>query len=92
MITDNCTIDVKPYQIDIPEQDITDLKSLLKASRITRGLWDNSGKSSETKSSDYGIKREWLERARDAWLEYDWYVYPPPPACADSWTSIQHYY
>jgi microsomal epoxide hydrolase len=72
MLTDKCTLDVKPFRIDIPQQDIDDLHTLLKVSRITRPLWENQGKSSEVNRLDYGVKREWLARARDAWLAYDW--------------------
>lgn len=74
MLTPDCTLDVKPYRIDVPQQDIDDLHTALRVGRITRSLWENSGDSSQTKGLDYGVKREWLIRARDAWLQYDWYV------------------
>ena len=82
MLADACTLNVKPYKINIPKGDIDDLHTALKVGRITRQLWENSGDSSQTNKADYGIKREWLIRARDAWLAYDWCV--PCPRSADA--------
>jgi hypothetical protein len=62
-------LDVKPFTVAIPDADIAELKSLLKASRL--------GPSTPTNSNPFdhslGVSMDWLKTAKQAWeTSFDW--------------------
>lgn len=62
------TLNVKPFNVNIEEQRIQDLKQLLKLSPIAAANFENSSNGRR-----YGIEREWLITAKDYWLNgFDW--------------------
>lgn len=64
------TIPIKPFTYSVPDNELDELKTLLKSSRLTKKGYENS-----TKEIYLGVKRDWVEEARRYWLgEYDWYV------------------
>lgn len=63
-------IEVKPYKASVPQQDLEDLKAILKLTRIPGKTFENSQPHRE----DYGVTRDWFIDARDKWLGFDWYV------------------
>jgi len=66
------TIEVKPFEVSIPQKDLDDLKVILKHTRIPKETFENSKSNPE----DYGVSREWFIKAREAWMGFDWYVLP----------------
>jgi microsomal epoxide hydrolase len=62
------SIKVEPYTVSIPDQEIEDLKVILKHTRIPKETFENKC----THTEDYGVTRGWFIQARDAWLEFDW--------------------
>lgn len=64
------SIKIEPYTVSVPDQDIQDLKTLLKHTRIPNETFENK----KVHKEDYGITRDWFIEARDAWLQFDWYV------------------
>lgn len=61
-------IKVEPYTLAIPDQDIDDLKTILKHTRIPKETFENK----RTHPENLGITRGWFIEARDAWLQFDW--------------------
>ena len=66
------TIEVKPFEVSIPQKDLDDLKVILKHTRIPKETFENSKSHPE----DYGVSREWFIKSREAWMDFDWYVFP----------------
>ena len=61
---------IKPYKIDIPQDDLEQMLTLIKYARIAPKTWENSNNGSQ-----YGIERDWLIQAREYWLnKFDWSV------------------
>jgi microsomal epoxide hydrolase len=73
------TIEVKPFEISIPQKDLDDLKVILEHTRIPKETFENSKSLPE----GYGVGREWFIKAREAWMAFDWYV---PPS---SWVKLR---
>lgn len=60
---------VSPFKIEIPEDDIKSLKTLLKLLPIAQpNVWNlHTGR-------DYGVSRKWVTDAVEYWQSgYDWY-------------------
>ncbi|KAJ7815316.1 Alpha/Beta hydrolase protein [Mycena olivaceomarginata] len=56
-------LDAKPFTVAIPDADVAELKSLLKASRLGPSIPTNSG----------GVSMDWLKNAKHAWeTGFDW--------------------
>jgi hypothetical protein len=66
------SIQVEPFTVSIPQNDLDDLQALLKLTRIPKETFENSKPHPE----DYGVTREWFIKAREAWMAFDWYVPP----------------
>ena len=58
----------QPFKLQIPDDDVSELKQLLSASKIGPATWWN-----ERSDNQFGVSREWLINAKDAWLAtFDW--------------------
>lgn len=62
------SIEVKPFELAIPQKDLDDLQVILKYTRIPKETFENS----QSHPEDYGVSREWFIKAREAWMEFDW--------------------
>ncbi|EIW66985.1 hypothetical protein M231_03918 [Tremella mesenterica] len=58
---------LEPFKVSIPQEDIDDLISLVRAGRIAKKTYENT-----QTEENFGITRDWLMHARDQWLEFDW--------------------
>jgi hypothetical protein len=66
-------IPLEPFSISIPQADVDELRTLLRAGRITRDVCENQGAAGDVpRARDYGVRRAWMSEARDEWLGYDW--------------------
>lgn len=61
-------IPVEPFQIDTPQAELDDLKTLLQLTRIPKATYENTAPPSEK----FGVTREWTSQAQDAWTKFDW--------------------
>lgn len=58
----------KPFTLNIPDQDISEWRQLLRLSKLGPATYENT----QTKEN-YGVTKEWLTEAKDYWLNtYDW--------------------
>ncbi|KAK2007892.1 epoxide hydrolase [Colletotrichum eremochloae] len=55
------------FTLRVPDQDLEEFKQLLQLSKIGPETYYN-----KQDGGRYGITRDWLISARDAWLEFDW--------------------
>ncbi|WYZ35760.1 hypothetical protein EsH8_X_000407 [Colletotrichum jinshuiense] len=55
------------FTIRVPDQDLEEFKQLLKLSKIGPETWYN-----KQGGGRFGVTREWLIEAKDAWLKFDW--------------------
>lgn len=67
------TIEVKPFEVDIQQKQIDDLKRRLEDTPTPRTTFENT-----TTDEQVGIKKDWLVGAVDEWKAYDWLV---PETC-----------
>lgn len=62
------TLDIKPFKAHAPEEKLQHFKQLLELSPIGPAVFENTNAGQK-----YGITREWLQGAKDAWLnKFDW--------------------
>ena len=64
------SIPLGPFTVNIPQEDLDELKVILKHTRIPKETFENS----HTHPEDYGVTREWFIQAREKWLDFDWSV------------------
>ncbi|KAK1963441.1 epoxide hydrolase [Colletotrichum sublineola] len=57
------------FTLRVPDQDLDEFKQLLQLSKIGPETWYNQ---QERDRGRYGITRDWLIGAKDAWLKFDW--------------------
>ncbi|KAI9148733.1 epoxide hydrolase [Paramyrothecium foliicola] len=58
---------VKPFTLRVADKQIREFKSLLSVSKVGPETWyTNNG------DGQFGTTREWLVRAKKAWLKHDW--------------------
>jgi microsomal epoxide hydrolase len=58
------------YHLEIPDQDVSDFKELLRLSRLAPKTYENLQSDGK-----YGVTHEWMSKAKEYWLtKYDWYV------------------
>ena len=63
-----------PFTVSIPEAEVSDLRALLKLSKIPSPTYE-----SLQQDGKFGITHQWLTEAKEYWLnEFDWYVTPLP--------------
>lgn len=56
-----------PFTVSVPEQQLSDFKTLLKLSKIGPKTYEN-----ELTDGQFGINRDWLVQAKAAWEKWDW--------------------
>lgn len=57
-----------PFEISIPKEQLNDLETLIKLSKIAPPTYENSQTDSR-----YGVTTSWLVTMRDQWLRsYKW--------------------
>jgi len=67
-IPSTATLDVKPFKAHVEEEKLQHFRKLLELSPIAPPTFENTNSG-----RDYGINREWLQKAKDAWLhDFDW--------------------
>jgi microsomal epoxide hydrolase len=58
-----------PFQISIPDSALTEMKTLLKYSKLAKLTFENT-----TTGNYHGVSREWLQRAKSTWEgNFNWY-------------------
>lgn len=63
---------IEPFQLQVTDAEIDNCKTLLLLSKLGPQTWENS-KASRDSGKNYGITRDWLSDAKDAWLfNFDW--------------------
>lgn len=63
---------IEPFQLHVTDTEIDNCKTLLLLSKLGPETWENS-KASRDSGKYYGITRNWLSDAKDAWLfNFDW--------------------
>jgi len=61
---------VKPYKLQVSDEDIQHLKALLKLTRVPTACYENSLPNGRR---DLGLRRDWLLQAKNSWEnEFDW--------------------
>jgi microsomal epoxide hydrolase len=61
----------KPWKVEIPQQDLEKMFTLLKAAPIATACYENASPSSEQRN--LGIQQDWVTKAVDYWInEFDW--------------------
>ena len=59
---------VKPFHLEIPEQDINDFKALLRLSKLAPKTFENLQTDGR-----FGVTHEWMTTTKDYWEKtYDW--------------------
>lgn len=75
-IPSRATVKVDKFKISISDEQISDLKTLLRLSPLAPETYENL----HTDNGRYGVSYEWMKKAKDHWLnEYDWSVSQIPP-------------
>lgn len=68
------SIHAEPFRLHIPDADLADFQTLLRLSPLAPPTWENST-ASRDRGKDWGVTRDWLAAAKDAWLDssqFDW--------------------
>ena len=63
----NAVAPAAPFVFELPAQDIESFKQLLQLSKLAPETWYN-----RQEGGTYGISRQWLKDAKEAWLGFDW--------------------
>lgn len=59
------------YIVHFTDEELNDLKSALKASKLAKPTWE----SSENAKGEWGISSAWMKEAKRVWEnEFDWFV------------------
>ncbi|KAM5349499.1 hypothetical protein ACJ41O_006004 [Fusarium nematophilum] len=62
------TLDIKPFKAHASEEQLQHFRKLLELSPIAPAVFENTNAGRR-----YGMKRDWLENAKDSWLNsFDW--------------------
>ncbi|KAK8843497.1 hypothetical protein IAR55_007157 [Kwoniella newhampshirensis] len=62
------TVPLEPFRIAIPEEDVMELKELLKLSRISKETYENTHAEAR---DGFGVSRDWLIKTKEEWLKFD---------------------
>ncbi|OXH21695.1 microsomal epoxide hydrolase [Cryptococcus neoformans] len=62
------TIPVEPFKLSVPDEDINELRTLLKSNRIAKESYENVS----AEENKFGITRKWLVNMKDEWIKLDW--------------------
>jgi microsomal epoxide hydrolase len=63
----NILVIPEPYKLEVPEEQIDKFRTLLRLSEVGPETW-----WSNPANGYYGITRQWLTKAKDEWLQFDW--------------------
>ena len=64
---------IKPFEVSIPESTLSDMKTLIKLSRIAVPSYENTHTKKDNDDHFFGIDREFIVNAKKVWEnEYDW--------------------
>ena len=63
------TMKAEPFTVRIPKTELGELRRLISCGKISAPTYE-----SLQEDRRFGITHKWLEAARQAWLEFDWYV------------------
>ena len=59
---------IKPFDVDIPEKDVEEFKTLLKLSKVAAPTYESTQKDRK-----YGVTDKWLAEAKERWSGgFDW--------------------
>ncbi|KAF4463305.1 epoxide hydrolase [Fusarium albosuccineum] len=62
------TARVEAFPLLVPQQNISDFKSLLYLSKIGPSTWAN-----DQQNGEFGVSRQWLDSTKDVWLsQFNW--------------------
>lgn len=64
----NATIPIKPFQLAHTQQQVDDMKTLIRLSPLGPDTYENSAERNEA----MGISMASMKEIKSAWLEYDW--------------------
>lgn len=64
----DATIPIKPFRIDHTQQNVDDMKTLIRLSPLGPETYENSAERQEK----LGISMDSMKEIKDAWLDYDW--------------------
>lgn len=63
---------VKPFTVAIPDEDLQNMRSLLKLTPVAAACYENSLPEGDRR---FGLSREWLLEAKTEWENsFDWYT------------------
>ncbi|KAI4854547.1 alpha/beta-hydrolase [Aureobasidium sp. EXF-8845] len=69
MISFTGSLEVRPFEVGLPENTLAEFRQLLQLSKIGPATFENTNRA----DNSYGISREWIEKAKDHWSNaYDW--------------------
>lgn len=77
-IPSSATLQPKPFKAHVDDEKLQHMKDLLKLSSIGPAVWENTSKDQgetllSTPARKHGMRRDWLESAKDEWLnKFDW--------------------
>ncbi|OCK85894.1 putative epoxide hydrolase [Lepidopterella palustris CBS 459.81] len=67
-IPSGATSKPEPFTLSVPEQELSEFKTLLKLSKLGPATWE--GKQEDRR---FGVTHEWMTNAKDYWLnKFDW--------------------
>jgi microsomal epoxide hydrolase len=58
-----------PFKVEIHEDQIAELKTLIKLSKLAPKTYEN-----QLEDGRFGISRSWLANAKAEWETWSWYV------------------
>ena len=59
----------QPFKVSIADAKINEMMQLIAVSKIALPTYE-----SQQQDRRYGITTDWLQGAKAAWLEFDWYA------------------
>lgn len=78
-VPSRASVKVDKFELSIPDEQISDLKTLLRLSPLAPETYENL----HTDDGKFGVSYEWMKKAKEHWLnKYDWSVslQPLPPS------------
>lgn len=64
----NATLKPEPFTVAIPDESLTELRSLTRSSKLASPTYESA-------DSKFGLSRAWLKNAQEYWATtFDWYV------------------
>jgi microsomal epoxide hydrolase len=67
-IPENATLKLTPFQVSIPEESLTELKTLLKVAKMPPNTYEGT-------HAGFGLTHQWIKEAKAYWeTEFNWYA------------------